>query len=273
MFSVLMSVYVKEKPEFLSQSLDSIFNQQLVPNEVVLVKDGALTPELDKVIEDFEHSHPHVFKIVAFEKNQGLGIALREGLMACSYDIVARMDTDDICKPERFSTQVRFLSENPNVDVVGSNIDEFSDTPADSNRVRRVPETDSEIKSAARLRNPLNHMSVVFRKESVIKAGNYHHRLYFEDYDLWIRMIMKGFNFRNLQSSLLFVRTGHDLIGKRHGAAYARLEYNFFREHYRSGFFSRRFFLSSVTIRFIMRLVPKSILAFFYEKLLRTSAK
>ena len=123
-FSVLLSVYRKEQPAYLRQSLDSIFTQTLLPDEVVLVKDGPLTDALDEVAEDYCRKYP-VIRVVPLSENQGLGRALNEGLKHCSYDLVARMDTDDVAKPERFEKQIAVFCAHPEMDVVGAWIDEF----------------------------------------------------------------------------------------------------------------------------------------------------
>ena len=127
-FSVLLSVYWKENPDWLRLSLKSIWeDQSLKPAEIVLVKDGPLTDRLEAVISQFKQSAP--LKIVPLSQNQGLGRALNEGLKFCSFDLVARMDTDDISKPDRFEKQIRFISQHPDISVVGSWVDELIDTP------------------------------------------------------------------------------------------------------------------------------------------------
>ena len=115
MFSVLLSVYKKEHPTYLKQSLDSLFAQTLPPDEIVLVKDGPLTPELEAVVTEYQSRYP-MLKVVPLPQNQGLGKALNEGLKHCSYELVARMDTDDIAKPERFERQMQVFREHPETD-------------------------------------------------------------------------------------------------------------------------------------------------------------
>ena len=126
-FSVLLSLYYKENPIFLRESLHSVFGQTLQPDEVILVEDGPLTPALYEVVEEFAGRYSTIKRIV-LEKNRGLGNALSEGLKHCSCDLVARMDTDDICKPERFARQLAFMESHPEISVVGAWIDEFQET-------------------------------------------------------------------------------------------------------------------------------------------------
>ena len=144
-FSVLLSVYGGEKGEFLRRSLASVFNQTVLAQEVVLVEDGPLTEDLYSIIEEFRIRQLGL-KIVFLSQNQGLGKALNEGLKHCSYDLVARMDTDDIAKPNRFEKQVKVFEEHPELDLVGAWIDEFEGTPQHILSVRKVPETSEEIR-------------------------------------------------------------------------------------------------------------------------------
>ena len=140
-FSVLLSLYYKENPIFLRESLHSVFGQTLQPDEVILVEDGPLTPALYEVVEEFAGRHSTIKRIV-LEKNRGLGNALSEGLKHCSCDLVARMDTDDICKPERFAKQVTFMENHPEIDVVGAWIDEFQEIISNVTIVREKEESD-----------------------------------------------------------------------------------------------------------------------------------
>ena len=180
-FSVLLSVYRKEQPAYLRQSLDSIFTQTLQPAEVVLVKDGPLTDALDEVAEEYCRKYP-VLKVVPLSENQGLGRALNEGLKYCSYDLVARMDTDDVAKPERFEKQIAVFCAHPEMDVVGAWIDEFEGSIENVISVRVLPLEHSEIRRFARKRNPVNHPVVMFRKSAVLVAGGYQHFPLFEEY-------------------------------------------------------------------------------------------
>ena len=169
-FSVLLSVYYKEKPNCLKESLSSIFNQRCLPTEVVLVEDGPLTCELNNVISEFLDKGLKI-EIVRLAKNQGLGKALNEGLKHCSYDLVARMDTDDIAKPDRFERQIIAFRDHPELEVVGAWIDEFEGDVSNVISVRKLPENHSEIYQFAKKRNPINHPVVMFRKKAVLSVG------------------------------------------------------------------------------------------------------
>ena len=138
-FSVLISVYKKEKAEYLKQALQSVINQTLKPTEVVIVKDGFLTKELDECIEDFQRQHPKLFKILTFKKNRGLGLALRDGVKACKYEYIARMDSDDISKPDRFEKQFKYIQKHPETTLLGTWITEFSKDEKKPDTITQLP--------------------------------------------------------------------------------------------------------------------------------------
>ena len=269
-FSVLLSLYYKENFCYLRQSLDSIFNQTLAPDEVILVEDGPLSDELYAVVDEYVKRYP-ILKIVALEKNSGLGHALNEGLKYCSFDLVARMDTDDISKPDRFKAQVDIFESDPDIDVCGSWIDEFIGTPDNVTSQRRVPENHAEIVKYTHLRCPLNHPTVMYRKSKVLAVGGYSG--FPEDYFLWVKLIMSGAKFYNIQRSLLFFRFSNDVITRRGGLEYAkncvRTQYGF----YRIGFLSFFEFFKNCIIRCTVSLLPNNIRSYIYRILLRNNSK
>lgn len=212
-FSVLMSIYYKENPIFLSEALESVFSQTIKPDEVVLVEDGKLTDELDSVINDFSKKYSSL-RIIKFDNNRGLGEALNDGLKECKNELVFRMDTDDICRNDRFEIQLKYMEENPSVDVVGSNIFEFKNNINENMRKKNMP-SESEINTYIKKRNPINHMTVCFKKSAVIECGGYKPMLYLEDYFLWVRMIEKGKKLSNIPDELVFARIGNGFEKRR----------------------------------------------------------
>lgn len=268
MFSVLLSLYKKEHPSQLRQSLNSLFSQTLPPNEIILVKDGPLTAELDAVVSDYAARYS-ILKVVPLPQNQGLGKALNEGLKHCSYDLVARMDTDDIAKPERFERQIKVFEEHPELDLVGAWIDEFEGTPQHVLSVRRVPETSAQILAYCKSRCPVNHPVVMFRKSAVQVAGGYQHFPLFEDYYLWVRMLKNGAKFYNIQESLLFFRTSPDMFKRRGGLKYAMDELRFQNMMRKIGMIDWKRFIMNVAIRFPARIIPNSLRGFLYKKIMR----
>lgn len=268
-FSLLMSVYKGEKAEHLKTCFDSIYNQSLRPTEIILVEDGPLTPALHEAIAREEQRFP-CLKRVVLEQNQGLGIALNKGMEACSFDVVARMDTDDICMPERFLTQMQFMESHPEVDVLSAWITEFDDEPSNVVAVRNLPEKHDDIFRFGKKRNPVNHPVTVFRKQAVMKAGGYQPSSLFEDYYLWARMLMSGCRFHNLQQSLLLFRRSPEMIHRRGGIAYARYEIQHFRKLNELGYISRFNLVRNVLQRYFVRILPNCIRSFIYKHLLRT---
>lgn len=267
-FSVLLSLYYKESPENLRLSLNSVFFQTLLADEVVLVKDGSLTADLERVLGEFLAKYP-VLRVVPLSQNQGLGRALNEGLKHCSNEVVARMDTDDVAKPTRFEKQIRVMMEHPEYDVVGTWTDEFIGDVRNVVSQRKLPEKQADIYRFARKRNPLNHPTVMFRKSAVLAAGGYQHFPLFEDYYLWIRMLMNGAVFYNVPECLLYFRMSSDVYKRRGGWKYAQDEVRLRRQMYRIGFISRWDYYRETPVRFIVRIIPASIRKLFYRVFLR----
>ena len=263
-----MSVYQNENANCLRQALESIWSgQTLRPTEIVLVKDGPLTSELDSVIDDFRQSAP--MTVVALERNSGLGVALNEGLKHCTCELVARMDSDDISKPKRFARQAEFMAEHTDIAVCGSWIDEFIGTTDNVVSQRRLPETSADIVEFGRKRNPLNHPTVMFRKSAVETVGGYEHFQWFEDYWLWARMLKTGYRLYNIPESLLWFRTSADVYRRRGGWRYAMTEFKFQNSLRKLGFISFADMIINGSIRFSVRLLPNFLRKTFYDKLVR----
>lgn len=215
-FSVLMSVYYKEVPENLREALMSIFvNQTLKPDELVLVLDGPVGESLMKVINDFTCKFRERMKIIELDENVGLGKALAIGLEECSYNIVARMDSDDISHKRRFEKQIEYFKEDAELDLLGGYISEFYNNTEDIVSIRKVPLEYKKIRKRLKKRNPINHVTVMFKKSSVLKVGNYQHILFLEDYHLWVRMIYHNLNIKNISDILVLVRTGNNMFARR----------------------------------------------------------
>ena len=166
-----MSLYIKEKPEYLDLAIKSMIEQTVKPDQIVIVKDGQITPELEAVLNKYNSEYPGLFDIVGYEKNRGLGLALNYGLEHCRNELVARMDTDDISKPNRCEKQLQAFDDDDSLDIVGGNINEFI---GDVNNVvskRNVPKNNGDIKEYMKKRCAFNHMTVMFKKSSVEDAG------------------------------------------------------------------------------------------------------
>lgn len=268
-FSVLMSLYAKERPKYLHQSLDSVFDQSTIPNEVILVEDGPLTQELDAIVAEYTAVHEEI-KVVQLPVNGGLGNALNEGLKHCSYELVARMDTDDIAAIDRLEKQVSFMSNNPDIDICGSWLQEFEGDISNKKAIKKVPTTHDEILEYAKSRNPLNHPSVMFRKKAVIDAGGYKPFLLFEDYYLWARMMVNGCKFANIPECLVNFRVSPDMYKRRGGFKYAKDSAKFQWTLHKLGIISAASAIKASILRGIIYLLPNHLRALIYSKLLRS---
>lgn len=268
-FSVLMSVYAKERPDYLDVALRSVLvDQTLKPSELVLVEDGPLPAELHAVIERYKSAR-HPIVSVRLEENVGLGRALNAGLERCRHEWVARMDSDDISTPDRFAKQVEIIERYPDLDAVSACLYEFSGNPGHIVAEKRLPETPDEIRRYAYTRSPLNHPVAIFRKSSVLASGGYRHFPGMEDYYLWGRMLHAGFRLYNLPDCLLYFRTSDDMYRRRGGIAYLRNEIRLQREFYRMGFISARQSVSNIVVRTIFRIFPNWLRGLLYRRLLR----
>lgn len=269
MYSVLMSVYHKEKAEYLKTAMDSIWNQTVATDDFVLVCDGPLTPELDAVIAAMQQKHGEVLNVVRLEKNGGLGNALNIGLKHCKNELVARMDSDDISYPDRCERQLRVFADNPKVDISSGIVEEFSESMAKVDARRVLPETQEEIVKFAKQRNPFNHPCVMYKRSAVETAGGYKDFYLLEDYYLWLRMLMKGTKGYNLQEPLLHMRAGSDMYLRRAGWKYAKTQKNLFRFMKRNRFITRGQYMKSVIIRSGSALAPNWLRKYMFETILR----
>lgn len=232
-YSFLLSIYSKEKPEYLTLSLDSMINQTIKPNEIVIVEDGPLTQELENIIERYQSKNKDLFTIVKLEKNMGLGLALNEGLKVVRNELVARMDGDDICLNNRCEEQLKMFDNDEELDIVGTMVDEFSGDPSNIISARIVPTNNSEIAKFARRRSPFNHPTVMYKKSKVLENGGYSDLRRNQDVDLFGRMIFNGCKCANINKSLLLFRSDLNLMKRRKNfentKLYIKVIYNFWR--------------------------------------------
>lgn len=267
-YSVLMSVYYKEKPEFLKQSMMSIFNQTVPTNDFVLVCDGKLNDGLNNVINEMQMKFGNVLNVVRLPQNVGLGKALNEGIKHCKNDLVARMDSDDISYIDRCEKQLEIF-QNYNVDIASGTVEEFTYSPNDSCSKRILPEKHDEIVSFAQKRNPFNHPCVMYRKEAVQNAGGYRDFYLLEDYYLWIRMLMNGSIGYNLQEPILWMRAGNGMYKRRAGLKYAKSQIALLKFMKDNNFIGTRQYLKSAIVRIGASVSPNFLRMFMYKKLLR----
>lgn len=265
--SCLMSFYAKDSPIHLDEAFKSLEGQSLQATEIVVVQDGDVSTELNEVLGKWENKLP--IKRLVNQKNMGLGLSLRKGLQACSYELVARMDADDICHPKRFEVQFEFLKLHPEISAVGSWVAEFSDSIDQLDTFRKLPLSHEELLLYAKKRCPLNHPSVMYRKTDVLAVGNYEDFRFQQDYHLWGRLLNAGFKIANVKEVLLFMRVNKELFGRRGGVGYFNVEVKVQREFLKIGFISWLEFTRNYIIRGIIRIIPNMARKTFYQRALR----
>lgn len=265
--SVLMSVYKKEKPHYLRKALESILSQTLCCDELVLIKDGPLGAELEDVIKDFSMKNPKI-KPYALKENVQLGRALAIGVRLCKNELIARMDTDDIAVPERLQIQSEYMNRHPDVAVLGGNIAEFM-KEGEILRVKEMPSEYHKLYCYGKIRNPLNHMTVMFRKQAVLDCGNYVHFPLLEDYHLWSRMLAKGYVIQNIPEILVYARIDAGFAEKRGGFIYFQRYKKLRRLQYEMGYTNVWEYLRGLICSFGMTMQPLWMRNVVYRCLLR----
>lgn len=271
-FSVLMSVYFKDKALHLDETLKSLLNSSLVPTQIVIIKDGPLTKELDVLIEKYVKYYPDIFTIFENESNLGLGLSLSKGLELCKYNIVARMDADDISVPDRFKIQIEYLMNNPDIAIVGGQIEEFDENPEYIIGKRLVPCDHSQITNYMKRRCPMNHVTVMFKKNLIEAAGGYQNWPWNEDYFLWIRMYLSNNRFANVPNILVKVRSGKEMYQRRGGLAYYKSEKDIQKFMLDNRVITLHRYLINISLRFLLQVVMSNRLrGFVYRTIARVN--
>lgn len=270
-FSVVTSVYRNDKPEFVARAINSISRDQtLKPDEIVLVVDGPVPDELDRLVSSFEKSTEFKFTVVRLPENKGLGNALRIGVSKARNEIIARMDSDDVSAPDRFEKQIAFMEANPQCDVAGGQITEFIDSEDNIVGKREVPCANEEIFTWLKGRCPFNHVSVTMLRSRVLAVGNYQDWHFNEDYYLWIRMAQAGYQFANLPYTLVNVRVGKEMYARRGGWKYFKSEKGLQDYMLRHRMISLPRYCYNVFGRFVIQVaMPNKLRGFIFQKLFR----
>lgn len=269
-YTVLMSVYYKEKPEYLSLSIESMLNQTVKPDEFIIVKDGPLTTELDEVINNFVTAYPKTFNIIVNETNLGLGPALAKGIENSKNELIARMDSDDYAVSTRCERQLEKFREDPKLGMVGSYEAEFVDDIDNVISIHRVPSENDEIERFMHRRCSVLHPTVMYKKSAVLKSGNYQSVLLYEDYDLFARMVLEyHIKSYNIPEPLYYIRTSEDFFKRRGGIKYAKTVLKFKWGQYRKGYMSLMDFCISGLGQAFVCVLPNSLRKSFYMKFLR----
>ena len=265
--SVLMSVYKKENPIYFEEALRSVIGQSHQPDEIVIIKDGELTDELENVIENAKESFSGIVTF-QFKENVQLGRALAKGLELCKNELIARMDTDDIACPDRFATQYQYMITHTEAAVCGGWMEEFNDEGTFL-KVKKVPIDKKEILQYAKYRNPINHMTVMFRKSVIMKAGNYQHFPYMEDYYLWSRVAANGNELHNLPVVFVRARVSDNVYNRRGGWKLFKQHYQFRKEQRRLGLLKIMEYPIAIALSFGITIIPSDLRRLVYQKILR----
>ena len=271
-YSVLMSVYNKEKPEYLRQSIESMLNQTLKPEQFVIVEDGILNQALQSVIDEYQKKYEQLFTILPLKENVGLGKALDKGLRICRNELVARMDSDDISLPERCEKEMQLFEQDSNLVIVGCNIDEFWDNPEEIKCSRVVPSEPDEIRKKIGRIQPFNHPTVMYKKSEVIRCGGYGKMRRKQDRDLFSRMINMGCKARNINESLLLFRSNADNYKRRKSWSYCKSTIDVTYTIWKRGHCSFGD-LAYVTIgQMVLFIAPMPVMKLISDKVLRKKA-
>jgi len=268
-YSVIMSVYSKVNPKDLEISIKSILNQTYCTNEFILIKDGKLTNEQEKVLEAIVNKNKTLFKIYEFDENMGAGVAYNKGIEICSNKWAAIMDSDDYAVNTKFEKQMKYLSLHKDLDAIGTNAVEFLNSIDNIVSTRIMPETNEEIIKFSHGRCPLIQPTVIFKVESVKKAGSYQYSPYTEDFDLYIRMIMNDCKFYTYQEVLYYIRTNDEFFKRRGGIKYIKPILSFKYKYFKQGYFSLLQFLKTAFSSVIVSILPNKIRTIIYKKFLR----
>ncbi len=266
--SVLMSIYIKEKPEYVDQCFKSLLNQTVLADEWVIVEDGPLTDKMYSLLDKYQAEYPGLIKRVPLKHNQGLGLALRAGVPECKNELIARMDTDDIAREDRFERQLNEFIKDSKLDICGSNIDEFEDSPDQIVAKRNVPSTHNEIVRYQKKRDAFNHVTVMFKKQAVLDAGNYQSCPLMEDTFLWARMIMNGAICKNIDDSLVYVRIGKEMFERRGGWNYYLKYKEGRRQVLETGFINKWEYYYTLLIQLGVAMVPQQVRGWIFKTFL-----
>ena len=267
-FSVLMSLYINEKASYFEECMESITHQTVLPTEIVIVEDGPVQTDVREVLERYKKTYPGWIRSVLLPENKGLGEALAIGVDACRCRLIARMDTDDIAREDRFEKQLREFEKDPELDICGSIIYEFEQDIDHIVAKRTVPLNDEEIREYQKRRDAYNHVSVMFKKESVLKAGNYQPCPLMEDTLLWVHMIQSGAKGKNINEPLVYVRIGHEMYERRGGWSYFKDYRSGRRKVKQTGYISNSDYYLTLSAQFVVAMVPERLRGWIFKNVL-----
>jgi glycosyltransferase involved in cell wall biosynthesis len=255
--SVLLSVYYGDSSDWLRASLLSIYNQRILPSEVVIVEDGPISNDVFEVIHDFRRLLN--IKSVICRENCGLGAALNQGLKHCSNELVCRMDSDDECLTDRFLSQYTYMLDNPNIVASSGFIDEYDQSMMIFSGKRVVPVNQREVLLFSKKRSPLNHVATIFRKSIVESLGGYPPLRKGQDYALWSLLLVSGYKLGNLNKTLVKVRAGDVQISRR------KIPFELLNFQRKIGFIKYNEYLKNLTLWGLFYFLPITLKGFIHN--------
>lgn len=267
-YSVLLTVFKSDNPEYFRLSLESMINQTLPSNDIVVVKDGPVPDAIQDVIDDLQQSNPQIHPL-QLQSNMGLGLALNEGLKICRNELVARMDSDDISMPTRCEKQIAMFDADPTLDIVGCPVKEFVGTPDNVVGKRDVPLDNDAIHKFNKRRDPFNHPTVMYRKSKVLKYGPYGNYRKNQDTDLWIKLLSNGCRAANHPEYLLMFRFDEGTYKKRKSWVNTKLLIEIRKKAWKNGYCSFFDYLFVACAQLCIYVLPTGFQKFVYTKLLR----
>lgn len=269
-FTVLIPTYYKEKPENIDVAIKSVIEQTLLPNEILIIEDGELGTELENVINKYKDEYKDLINVLKLEKNQGIGKVRTIGIEKAKYDLIAFMDSDDISRKDRFEIQIKYLKDNPEIDMVGSWVTEFDKKPDNVYSKRILPTEPNEVYKFAKFRMPVNNNTILFKRSPVIDVGSYQIATGFEDYEVCGKLLNKGYKIANIPEFLVNMRAGTEMMDRRKGLNYfMKYEYACMKLFYKIGFINIWEFLRNIALKFPLRIMPDWMRNLIYKKFLR----
>lgn len=262
-----MSVYAGDNAEQIELALASLVEQSKKPDEIILVIDGPVSEEIEATIQAYQANR--LLSIIHLEKNKGAAAARYAGVAAAKCPLIALMDADDISNKSRFELQLEKFA-NSNVDVLGGFIEEFSVRVGDMNSKRKVPLTQDEILSFSKWRNPINNVTLMFKKEVFESVGGYSDVRLSEDWDFIIKVLVSNYKVQNIPETLVYVRAGDDMLGRRRRLVQVIAEVKLFWRMYNLGHMTLLHASSNTLLRVALRILPKFFTKFLYSKILRS---
>ena len=266
-YSVLMTVYKKDNPSFVKQGIDSMLAQTVLTDDFVLVCDGPLTNELNKLIDNYKSEYKEIFHIVRMEKNVGLGAALRHGLPLCKNRLVARMDDDDVAYPERCEKELKYYEMHPEISILGAYVAEFENEISNVIREKEVPTDMNSIMEFSRRRNPFNHSTVMLDKEKILSIGNYSEMRTNQDVDLWVRALNRGLIGANLPESLVYFRFDNDTYQRRKDMKNVKLMVKVWKNFYKNKYCRLNDLMFVTLMQYGVALAPTKLIQWAYDHL------